>query len=198
MAATHPDRTAEIRRETAETQISVALNLDRATGTQIETGIGFLDHMLEQFAFHGRFGLQISCQGDLAVDDHHTVEDVGIALGQAIKSALGMSPVERFGSLHAPMDDALMLVAMDISGRAFLGFEATFMREMLGELSTECIREFFRALTAHSGITLHIRQEAGFNEHHLCEALFKGFGVALHRATRAVERPGVSSTKGVI
>lgn len=198
MASVLPDRIGDVKRETSETQIRLSVNLDRPGESNIQTGVGFLDHMLAQLAFHGRFTLGVVCQGDLEVDDHHTIEDVGIALGEAIKSALGNSPVERFASLHAPMDDALALVAIDISGRAYLGWEAEFVRERIGDLSTECIREFFRALTAHSGITLHVRKVAGFNEHHICEAIFKGFGVALHRATRPVERTGVSSTKGVI
>lgn len=192
------NRTAEIRRQTRETTIQLAVNLDRYDELPIETGIGFFDHMLHQLSFHGRIGLTVRCDGDLHIDDHHTIEDVGIALGQAIKQAMGSTPVERFASLHAVMDDALALVAMDISGRGYLGWDAKFEREMLGEMSTECIHEFFKSVAHHSGITLHMQRTAGFNEHHVCEGMFKGFGIVLNRATRPVERTGVSSTKGVI
>ena len=191
-------RIGEINRETNETKISVAIDLDQSYGIMVSTGVGFFDHMIEQFAFHGRFGLKASCEGDLHIDDHHTVEDIGIALGQAVKLALGVTPIERFNSLHSVMDESLVLVAMDISGGGMVTWDCDFNREFLGELSTECIREFFRAFAQSSGISLHIRKVTSSNDHHLAEALFKGLGVTWKRATRAVERTGVSSTKGVI
>ncbi|MDR3692920.1 MAG: imidazoleglycerol-phosphate dehydratase HisB [Fimbriimonas sp.] len=190
-------RYAEIYRETAETRIQVVLDLDGGTRRDITTGIGFFDHMLSQLAFHGQFDIGISAEGDLEVDDHHTAEDVGIVLGKALAQALDQSdPIVRYGSNHTPMDEALVLVAVDFSGRGGLFYEVAFTRDKIGELSTECIREFFRALCAHSGITLHIRKIAGENNHHICEAMFKGFGLAMHQATRRSERRGSSSTKG--
>jgi len=190
-------RYAEIYRETAETRIQVVLDLDGGTRRDISTGIGFFDHMLTQLAFHGQFDIGISAEGDLHIDDHHTAEDVGIVLGKALAQALDQSdPIVRFGSAHAPMDEALVLVAVDFSGRGGLFYDVNFTRESLGELATECVREFFRALATHAGITLHIRQIAGENNHHICEAVFKGFGLAMHQATRRSERRGSTSTKG--
>ena len=190
-------RYAEIYRETAETRIQVVLDLDGGTRRDISTGIGFFDHMLMQLAFHGQFDIGISAEGDLHIDDHHTAEDVGIVLGKALSQALDHSdPIVRFGSAHAPMDESLVLVAVDFSGRGGLFYDVEFTREMLGELSTECVREFFRALATHAGITLHIRKITGENNHHICEAVFKGFGLAMHQATRRSERRGSTSTKG--
>jgi imidazoleglycerol-phosphate dehydratase len=189
-------RYAEIYRETSETRIQVVLDLDGGTRRDISTGIGFFDHMLQQLAFHGQVDIGVAVEGDLNIDDHHTVEDVGIVLGQALSQALGDEPIERYGSNHTPMDEALALIALDISGRGILGFDVEWRREKIGELSTECIREFFRALSAHAGITLHIRKIAGENDHHVCEAIFKGFGRALFQATRASDRRGATSTKG--
>lgn len=191
-------RIGEVTRETRETNISVRVNLDSPAEIEVSTGVGFFDHMLHQLAFHGRMGLTVQCEGDLHIDDHHTVEDVGIAIGQAVRSALGATAVERYASLHAVMDESLSLVALDISGRGMLTWDCDFRREKIGEMSTECIREFFRAFAHTSGISLHIRRITSENDHHLAESIFKGVGITLGRATRTVERSGVSSTKGVI
>ncbi|HLK17106.1 MAG TPA: imidazoleglycerol-phosphate dehydratase HisB [Fimbriimonadaceae bacterium] len=200
MSKTAPGvRYAEVERETKETRVQVVIDLDGGTRRDILTGVGFFDHMLAQLAFHGQFDVGISAEGDLEIDDHHTVEDVGIVLGQAIRQALDIdSSIVRYGSNATPMDEALVLVALDISGRGLLVFDVEFKRESIGELSTECIREFVRALTTHAGITLHIKKLAGDNDHHVCEALFKGLGRALFEATRKVDRKGSSSTKGKI
>lgn len=191
-------RYAERERETGETTVRVVLDLDGGTRRDISTGIGFLDHMLEQFAFHGHLDLGIKAEGDLHVDEHHTVEDVGIVLGEAIREALQSDPIQRFGECHTPKDDALVLVAIDISGRGALHYDLTFERDKIGEMPTESIREFFQVVASNGGFTLHIRKIAGINEHHLCEAAFKGFGRALHHACRIVERRGPTSTKGPI
>jgi len=190
-------RYAELDRETSETHIQVVLDLDGGTRRDILTGIGFFDHMLELFAFHGQIDIGLGAEGDLEVDDHHTVEDTGIVIGKAIREALDAGDaIERFASLHVPMDDALVLVAMDISGRGQLHWDVPFEREKLGDLSTENVREFFRAVTAHSGITLHVRKVVGLNDHHVCEAIFKGFGLTLNAATKVTERRSSNSTKG--
>jgi imidazoleglycerol-phosphate dehydratase len=190
-------RYAELDRETSETHIQVVLDLDGGTRRDILTGIGFFDHMLELFAFHGQIDIGLGAEGDLEVDDHHTVEDTGIVIGKAIREALDAGDaIERFASLHVPMDDALVLVAMDISGRGQLHWDVPFEREKLGDLSTENVREFFRAVTAHSGITLHVRKVVGLNDHHVCEAIFKGFGLTLNTATKVTERRSSNSTKG--
>lgn len=189
-------RYAEVDRETAETTIHAVLDLDGGSRQDISSGVGFFDHMLHQMAFHGFLNLGITVEGDLDVDDHHTIEDVGIVIGQAIREAIQGGAVERYASNHTPMDEALVLVALDISGRGMVTFECEFRRESIGGMSTECVREFFRSLCAHAGITLHIHKLAGLNDHHVCEAIFKGFGRALHAATRKVERRTPSSTKG--
>lgn len=189
-------RYAEVDRETTETSVRVVIDLDGGDRHDIATGIGFFDHMLELFAFHGMLNLGVQAEGDLVVDDHHTVEDVGIVVGKAIKEALGFHPIERYASEHVAMDDALVLCALDVSGRGQLHFRAEFKRSHLGELSTECIKEFFQAMASNAGITLHIQQVAGTNEHHLCEAMFKGVGRVLHQATRKSERRAPNSTKG--
>lgn len=192
-------RYAEVERETSETRVQVVLDFDGGTKQDISTGIPFFDHMLELLAFHGLADLGVNAEGDLEVDDHHLVEDVGIVFGQAIREALRETEqVSRFGSSHTPMDEALALVAIDMSGRGHLYFDVPFKRDKIGTLSTECIREFFKALTLHAGITAHIRLIAGENDHHICEAVFKGFGRALSAATRLGERAGVNSTKGQI
>jgi len=190
-------RYAEIYRETTETRIQIVLDLDGGTRRDVSTGIGFFDHMLAQLAFHGQMDLGISAEGDLEIDDHHTAEDVGIVLGKALAQALDQSdPIERYGSNHTPMDEALVLVAIDFSGRGGLFYDVPFTRDKVGDLSTECVREFFRALATHAGITMHLRKIAGENNHHICEALFKGLGQALHQATRRSDRRGATSTKG--
>lgn len=191
-------RYAEVDRETAETTIHAVLDLDGGSRQDVSTGIGFFDHMIHQLAFHGYLNLGITVEGDLHVDDHHTVEDVGIVLGRAIRDALQGEPIERYASNHTVMDEALVLVALDISGRGVLTFDCDFKREQIGQMSTECIREFFRALCSHGGITLHVHKIAGENDHHVAEAIFKGFGRALHAATRRVERRVPSSTKGQV
>lgn len=190
-------RYAEIERETAETRVQVVLDLDGGTRRDISTGIGFFDHMLMQLAFHGHIDLGVSAEGDLLVDDHHVVEDVGIVLGQALAQSLDTEEgIIRYSSNHTPMDDALVLVSLDISGRGLLFMDCPFHREKLGGLSTENISEFYRAVALHSGITVHIHKVAGANDHHVCEAIFKGFGRAVHAATRPLDRRGGSSTKG--
>jgi imidazoleglycerol-phosphate dehydratase len=190
-------RYAELDRETSETHVQVVLDLDGGSRRDILTGIGFFAHMLELFAFHGQVDIGIGAEGDLEVDDHHTVEDTGIVLGKAIREALDAGDtIERYSSVHVPMDDALVLVAMDISGRGQLHWNVDFTREKLGDMSTENIREFFRALTSHAGITLHVHKITGLNDHHVCEAIFKGFGLGLKQATKVSERRGSNSTKG--
>ncbi len=190
-------RYAEIDRVTRETNIHVVVDLDGGTRRDVQTGVPFFDHMLHQLAFYGCIDLGVSAEGDLHIDDHHTVEDVGICLGRGIRSALENSPsIERFGSAHGVMDESLVLVAMDISGRGMLTWDCPWTREKIGGLSTENVREFFRAFTQHSGITLHIQKLAGENDHHVCEAIFKGFGLALCRAVTRNERRGGPSTKG--
>jgi imidazoleglycerol-phosphate dehydratase len=190
-------RYAELDRDTNETHIQVVLDLDGGTRRDILTGIGFFDHMLELFAFHGQVDIGLGAEGDLEVDDHHTVEDTGIVIGKAIREALAAGDnIVRYGNATLPMDEALVLVAIDISGRGQLHWAVDFKRERLGDLATENIREFFRALSAHGGITIHIRKITGENDHHVCEAIFKAFGQALHDATRITERRGSPSTKG--
>lgn len=189
-------RYAEVERETSETVVRVVLDLDGGSRQDISTGIGFLDHMLELLAFHGHVDLGVKAEGDLDVDDHHTVEDVGLVLGKAIREAIGEDPIERYADNHTIMDDALVLTVLDASGRGHLSFDCEFSRDSLGTLSTECVAEFFRAVARSSRFGIHIRKLAGTNDHHSCEAIFKGFGRALHNATRRSERRGAISTKG--
>lgn len=190
-------RTAEIKRKTKETDISVALDLDGGN-VNIRTGIGFFDHMLTAFAVHGGFGLEVFVEGDLDVDTHHTVEDTGIALGSAFKKALGdMGGINRYGSFYIPMDESLALCALDISNRPFLVFNAEFKEERCGEYETCCTEEFFRAFAVNAGITLHLNVLYGSNSHHEIEALFKAFAHAMKIAV-APFGGGVLSTKGVL
>lgn len=190
-------RYAEVDRETSETRVHVVLDLDGGTKQDITTGIGFFDHMLELMAFHGRFDLGVEAEGDLGVDDHHTVEDVGIVLGKAFRSALtDTDPIARYGSGHTPMDEALVLTALDFSGRGHYFFEGAFKADRLGQMSTQAVPEFFKSLAAHAGLTLHHRVLAGVNDHHICEAMFKGFGLAINQATHVVDRRTPASTKG--
>ncbi|MBD8974662.1 MAG: imidazoleglycerol-phosphate dehydratase HisB [Clostridiales bacterium] len=190
-------RTAEIKRKTKETDISVALDLDGGN-VNIRTGIGFFDHMLTAFAVHGGFGLEVFVEGDLDVDTHHTVEDTGIALGAAFKKALGdMGGINRYGSFYIPMDESLALCALDISNRPFLVFNAEFKEERCGEYETCCTEEFFRAFAVNAGITLHLNVLYGSNSHHEIEALFKAFAHAMKIAV-APSGGGVLSTKGVL
>lgn len=192
-------RYAEVDRETKETKIQIVLDLDGGSRQDVDTGVGFLDHMLTLLAFHGHFDLGVRAEGDLRVEDHHTVEDVGIVMGMAIKQAMDTHHgIMRYSSNHTPMDDALVLIAVDISGRGHLTFNCDFKRPSLGTMSTENVREFLQALANNAGITIHVHKIAGHNDHHVCEAIFKGLGRALHSATAAGERRMASSTKGVI
>lgn len=190
-------RQATICRETKETQIALYLNLDGGE-RKIETGIGFFDHMLNSFAVHGGFGLILSCKGDLDVDGHHTVEDVGIVLGQAVARILGdRAGIARFGSAYVPMDEALGFCALDISGRPYLVFDAPMPQPMCGQYDTCLTAEFMRAFAMHAGITLHVKSMYGENAHHITEALYKALARALRDAVR--ETGGeVLSAKGVL
>lgn len=191
-------RTAEIKRTTKETDISVKLDLDGCE-VKIDTGIGFLDHMLTALGVHGGYGLEVSCKGDLNVDGHHTAEDVGIVLGKAFAEALGdKSGIMRYGSAFIPMDEALAFCALDISARPFLVFNAEFKNERVGEFDTCLTEEFMRAFAFNAGITLHLRVEYGSNDHHKIEALFKALAYALKTAVRRNENGGAVSTKGVL
>lgn len=191
-------RTATIKRTTKETDIAVELTIDGSGKGEISTGIGFFDHMLEGFAKHGFFDARIKVKGDLEVDGHHTVEDTGIVIGQAIREAIGdKKGIKRYGSFLLPMDDALCMCAIDLCGRPYLGFECTFPVERVGGLDTELVREFFYAVSYSAGMNLHIRMLGGSNAHHMIEAMFKAFAKALDEATSYDERiTGVLSTKG--
>ncbi len=190
-------RIGEVRRKTRETDVSVTLNLDGGP-RDIATGVGFFDHMLTALAVHGGLGLTVRAQGDLDVDCHHTVEDVGIALGQALGQALGgKEGLRRYGSAYIPMDEALGFCALDRSGRAFLVFSAAFPEERVGAFDTCMTGEFFRALAVNAGVTLHLECRYGKNSHHMIEALFKAFAHAL-REGAAVEGTEVLSSKGVL
>ncbi|MEI4830377.1 imidazoleglycerol-phosphate dehydratase HisB [Bacillus sp. FJAT-53711] len=193
-------RTAKQTRITTETKISVALQLDGNQEVSIQTGVGFFDHMLTLFAKHGRFGLQIEADGDVHIDAHHTVEDVGIVLGNCLKEALGdKAGINRYGTAYVPMDEALGFVTVDISGRSYLVFDGEFTNPKLGDFDTELAEEFFRAVAHTANITLHARVLYGSNTHHKIEALFKAFGRALHDATEKNEKIiGVNSTKGML
>ncbi len=189
-------RTSTMKRTTKETAITVALNLDGNRKISIDTGIPFFDHMLEAMAFYADFDLTIKAVGDLVIDDHHTVEDVGIVLGQAFKEALGDKVgIRRFADNVTPMDEALSRVALDISNRPVLVFTNPFTRETLGTLSTETIKEFFYAFTINAAVTLHIANLYGENDHHKAESIFKGVGRALNQAVELVDNT-LPSTKG--
>jgi imidazoleglycerol-phosphate dehydratase len=191
-------RTASIKRTTKETKVQCTLNLDEKDQTDIHTGIGFLDHMLELLSFHSGFGLAVKAEGDLDVDDHHTVEDCGIVLGMAFREALGdKKGIARYGFFSCPMDEALANVSLDFSGRPYLVFNCDFTRESIGMLSTEMIEEFFRAFSEEAGLTLHINVPYGKNDHHKAEAVFKACGHALKEAVK-VSGNEVPSSKGVL
>ncbi len=194
------DRSAEYERKTAETEILVKLNIDGSGKYDINTGIGFFDHMLEGFSKHGLFDLKVKCNGDVHVDAHHSVEDCGIVIGKAFSEALGdKKGIKRFGNMILPMDDALVLAAVDISGRNYLNYEVTLPIERLGNMETETVKEFFAGLASGLGMNLHIKQLAGENTHHIVEATFKAVAKALDMATMKDERvKGVPSTKGVL
>ena len=195
-----PERKSEVARITSETQIKLALILDGTGKYQVTTGVGFLDHMLNLFSKHGAFDLTVEASGDTYIDDHHTVEDVGIALGQALKNALGnKAGITRYGHAMVPMDEALLLAVVDISGRGHLEMDLPLPAGKVGTFDTELVEEFFRALALNSGITLHIRMFSGRNTHHIIEGTFKAVGRALRQAVAKDDRlTGIPSTKGVL
>lgn len=194
-------REYSINRETKETKIQLSLNLDGKGDANIDTGVGFLDHMLTLLAFHARMDLSLKCEGDLQVDSHHTVEDIGIALGTALKNALGEKRgIVRYGSFTIPMDEALVTVDLDLSGRSYLVYNAELPTAVLGNYETEMTEEFFRAFAYNSLMTLHINEHYGRNTHHIIEAMFKATGRALRKAVSIDEefKDEVSSSKGVL
>ncbi|MBP3441793.1 MAG: imidazoleglycerol-phosphate dehydratase HisB [Clostridia bacterium] len=194
-------RTSEIRRDTAETKISLTLDLDGTGKSEIATGCGFLDHMLTLFAKHGRFDLAVSCDGDIDVDDHHTVEDIGICLGIAFKEALGdKKGIIRYGNFTLPMDEALIMCAVDISGRDYLAYRLEIPTEKVGTFDTELVEEFMLAFTRNAGLTLHILQLSGTNSHHIIEGTFKCLARTLRQAVNIDEKfkDEIPSTKGVL
>lgn len=191
-------RSSKQRRKTKETDISLTLNLDGSGETQLDTGIGFFDHMLDGFARHGFFDLKVQVKGDLIVDTHHSIEDTGIVLGNAIRYALkDKKGVKRYGSCILPMDETLVLCAIDLSGRPYFSFEGEFTAERVGYMETEMVREFFYAISYSAGMNLHIKILSGSNNHHKIEAVFKAFGRALDEAVSLEPRlNGILSTKG--
>jgi imidazoleglycerol-phosphate dehydratase len=192
-------RKASLRRTTQETDVEVAVDLEGTGRSTISTGIGFLDHMLDLLARHSRIDLTVAATGDLHIDHHHTTEDVGIALGQAVRQALGdMAGIARYADVHVPMDEALTRVAIDISGRPFLVFAADFTRDKVGTFDTELVREWFQAFAVNAGITLHVTSLYGSNDHHIAESCFKGLARALRGAIAIDPRAAgeVPSTKG--
>jgi imidazoleglycerol-phosphate dehydratase len=192
-------RKASISRKTKETAIEVSVDLDGTGAAKIATGIGFFDHMLEQVARHSLIDIEIAAKGDLHIDPHHTVEDTGIALGQALRQALGEGRgISRFADVHVPMDEALTRVAVDLSGRPFLVFHANFTRAKIGSFDTELVREFFQALVTHMGVNLHVETLYGENSHHIAESAFKGLARALRAAIAidARQSDAIPSTKG--
>lgn len=194
-------RTAEVIRKTAETDITLQLNLDGRGESAIATGCGFLDHMLTLFAKHGRFDLTVQCKGDTQVDDHHTVEDVGICLGQAFEKALGdKKGIVRYGNMILPMDEALILTACDISGRSFLGYELSIPAQKVGTFDTELTQEFWLAFVRQCPMSLHLRQLAGSNSHHIIEGVFKSAARSLKQAVEIDKEfaDEIPSTKGVL
>jgi imidazoleglycerol-phosphate dehydratase len=192
-------RTGAVSRKTKETDVNVEVALDGQGRAEIATGIGFLDHMLDLLARHSRIDITVKAKGDLHIDQHHTTEDVGIALGQAVKQALGdMKRIGRYASVHMPMDEALTRVAIDISGRPFLVFKAAFSREKVGGFDTELVEEWFRAFAMNAGVTLHVETLYGSNDHHIAESCFKGLARALRQAVGIDPKAAneVPSTKG--
>jgi len=194
-------RRAEITRATSETDIRVSLDLDGTGQATIATGVGFLDHMLTALARHGLLDLTVQAKGDLHIDDHHTTEDVGIVIGQAIRQALGdKRGIRRYGAALIPMDEALAEAALDVSGRPYLAWSVAFQRPKIGTFDTELVEEFFRALAFNAGITLHVTLKAGTNAHHVAEACFKALARALRQAVEPDPRAGgaIPSTKGAL
>ena len=201
LAAAHEPRTAEVSRDTAETKIKVRLNLDGTGESKLATGIGFFDHMLDQIARHGLIDLDVQCEGDLHIDGHHTVEDVGIAIGQAVRQAVGdKRGLTRYGHSYVPLDEALSRVVVDFSGRPGLVLDAKFTSGMIGQLDTQLIHEFFQGFVNHALVTLHIDNLKGANAHHQAETMFKAFGRALRMALTPDPRAAgqIPSTKGVL
>lgn len=192
-------RTSAIKRTTAETDISLELNLDGAGESLIDTGCGFLNHMLTLFAKHSKFDLTVKCKGDTDVDYHHTVEDIGIALGSAIAEALGEKRgINRYADTTLPMDEALILTAVDISGRGYLGYDLKIPTEKVGDFDTELVEEFFLGFVRNAGVTLHIRQLSGSNSHHIIEGAFKSVARSLKKAAELDGTDEIPSTKGVL
>ena len=194
-------RVAKIERSTNETQISVSLDLDGTGVRSINTGIGFFDHMLDQLAKHSLIDMTITAKGDLHIDQHHTVEDTGIAIGQALKDAIGdKRGITRYGTAYLPMDEALSRVSLDFSNRAFLVWNVTFSSEKIGDFDTELVREFFQALSAQAGLTLHVENLYGANSHHIAESCFKALAKALRQAVEvdARAKDALPSTKGAL
>ncbi|HDR28294.1 imidazoleglycerol-phosphate dehydratase HisB [Rhodovulum sp.] len=194
-------RTATITRKTAETDISVAVNLDGSGAYDMATGVGFFDHMLDQIARHSLIDMRVRCTGDTRIDDHHSVEDVGIALGQALAQALGdKRGIRRYGACLLPMDDALVRAALDLSGRPYLVWNVDFPTAKIGSFDTELVREFFQALSTHGGITLHVECLHGINSHHIAEAAFKAVARSLREAVETDPRKAdaIPSTKGAL
>lgn len=201
LASALPERKAEVVRNTAETRISVRVNLDGTGQSELATGIGFFDHMLDQLARHGLIDLSIKAEGDLHVDGHHTVEDVGIALGQAVAKAVGdKRGIRRYGHAYVPLDEALSRVVVDLSGRPGLVLDVPFTAGMIGGLDTQLVSEFFHGFVNHAAVTLHVDNLKGVNAHHQCETVFKAFGRALRMAFEHDPRaPGaIPSTKGTL
>ena len=193
------NRTADVTRQTAETNIRVAVNLDGTGQSQLSTGIGFLDHMIDQIARHGLIDLDIQCEGDLHIDGHHTVEDIGITLGQAFAKAMGdKKGIRRYGHAYVPLDEALSRVVIDFSGRPGLHMDVSFTAGMIGALDTQLVFEFFQGFVNHAGVTLHIDNLKGHNAHHQCETIFKAFARALRAALELDPRSAgvIPSTKG--
>lgn len=191
-------RKSRIERKTLETDILVDIDLDGSGKSTIDTGIGFLDHMLTLMAFHGSFDMEVKCTGDLYVDDHHTVEDIGIALGEAFNKALGdKRGIRRYSSIYIPMDESLSHVVLDISNRPYLVFNTNFKNEKVGTMATENFKEFFRAFIGKAGITLHINVLYGENDHHKIEGIFKAFARALNEGMEVISDK-ISSSKGVL
>ena len=196
-----PQRTAEVSRTTAETRIHVRIDLDGSGSAHLNTGIGFFDHMLEQIARHGLIDMEVRCEGDLHIDGHHTVEDVGICIGQAVRQAVGdKKGLTRYGHSYVPLDEALSRVVVDFSGRPGLALNAQFTAGMIGQLDTQLVFEFFQGFVNHAGVTLHIDNLKGVNAHHQCETVFKAFGRALRMAVTPDPRQAgmVPSTKGAL
>ena len=192
-------RTSEITRNTAETKISLRLNLDGTGKAEMDTGVGFLNHMLTLFAAHGKFDLTVKCEGDVEVDDHHSVEDIGICLGQAFQAALGdKRGITRYGSFLLPMDEALILSAVDISGRSCLCYELEIPTEKIGTFDTELVEEFFLGFVRNCPMSLHLRQLAGANSHHIVEGAFKSVARSLKAAVSLDGGNEIPSTKGVL